>query len=352
MQPRGSCCRLLGTAPAVRERTLTSWRVQLPFVAFVVLLAPAPAWALKPGKHRAIAEDACAAARLPDSFCRRMGKQVFETDYLEWTDLSAHAQREAGQPRCVAADAALTRVDSLARKLVLDAHARRFEDAAIDLGRALHTIQDECAHHGMTNEEHAFLSLEQTCTSMNSSPDIQPAAIACAVTRTRDVMQMAAAALGDVSWGSLYLCPTTDNHNSSQNACDLASLPTPAQACGFLALHTQWDGGDSSWNGDLVGPVLVEGFRRGLAGEATSFNMCGGDPQAIDPPSPHAIQANVDLACGLTTLGCFGKVDDTTEVDPYGADLSTGAGGCMTGSSPGLVLFALALLVPRRLRRR
>src|SRR5437660_1463747 len=113
-----------------------------------LLLMSSSAWALKPGKHRDLAQTACYDARLPAAFCDRMGKQVFETDYLEWTDLSAHAQRERGQDRCTAADLAIARLDRLGRALVADAHARAFEQAAIDLGRALHTLQDECAHHG------------------------------------------------------------------------------------------------------------------------------------------------------------------------------------------------------------
>ena len=84
-------------------------------------LAPRPAWALKPGKHRALFERACSDAGLPDAFCRRAGRQVYETDFFEWTNLSAHAQRERGQDRCAAADAAIARVDQLARDVVANA---------------------------------------------------------------------------------------------------------------------------------------------------------------------------------------------------------------------------------------
>jgi hypothetical protein len=278
-----------------------------------------------------------------------MGKQVFETDYLEWTSLAAHAQRKIDQDRCSGADAAVNRVDALGRKLVKDAQELRFEDAAIDLGRAIHTIQDECAHHGMTNEEHAFLSLEQTCTNENTSPDTKPEAIACAEQRTRDVMRATAIALGTVQWGSgiAQLCRGADNKDD----CNLASLPSPFQACDFLAMHKEWDGQDSSWNDDIVGPALVEAFRLAIVDAPAAPSVCAGNPNAIDPPSPHGMQSNIDHGCGLTSLGCLGKVDDTTEVDPYGEDVSTDSGGCMAGSTPGLILFGFALLVPRRRRR-
>jgi hypothetical protein len=113
-------------------------------------------------------------------FCRRIGREAFETDYHEWEDLTAHAQRYLGQERCSAADAVLTRIDTLARMAITKIRSRDQEGAAIAIGRALHTLQDECSHQGMTNEEHSFYSLTQTCEHADVSPDIQPAAIACA----------------------------------------------------------------------------------------------------------------------------------------------------------------------------
>ncbi|HSN28717.1 MAG TPA: hypothetical protein VLT45_20665, partial [Kofleriaceae bacterium] len=260
-----------------------------------LLLASSPAWALKPSKHRALAEAACAANRLPQAFCERMGKQAFETDYLEWTDLSAHAQRELGQDRCEAADAAASRVEMLARAMVDDAAAQRYEDAAVDLGRAIHTLQDECAHHGMTNEEHAFYSLEDTCGEGSVSPDTQPDALACAAARTDRMMAAAAAALQGTSWAGVdELCETME-----MNGCTVASLPSPFQACSFLSKHYEWDGADSRWNGDVVGPALEEAFERGLRGDPVSAAVCDA-PDAIDPVAPRATVTNLDVGCGLT----------------------------------------------------
>ena len=322
--------RLLVVLRIVRTRLLV-----LPLV-----LASSPAWALKPADHRALAEAACTAQRLPAAFCERMGQQVFETDYREWTTPAAHAQRARGQDRCAAADAASIRVRGFARDLVADAHAGNFEDAAIALGRAVHTLQDECAHHGMTNEEHAFYSMEDTCgDDADVSPDTQPAAIACAQSRTNDAMAAVAAALADVQWSGIdYLC----RDNNDQDSCQLASLPSPFQACDFLALHKDWDGTDSRWNGDVVGPALVSAFEHGLAGDIAYVPVCTA-PGAIDLAMPHPVVTNRDTGCTLTDVACFGKADAPD------AAATPAAGGCAVGGSPGLLIGLLAL---RRKRRR
>ena len=300
-----------------------------------LVLVASPAWALKPSKHRELAEAACAAQNLPSTFCERMGQQVFETDYQEWTTPSAHAQRALGQPRCEAADAASTRVHDLAAAAVIAAHADDYEAAAIALGRAIHTLQDECAHHGMTNEEHAFYSMEDTCgDDVNVSPDTQPLAIACATSRTNDAMAAAAAALADVRWSGIdWLCRDADN----KDTCELASLPSPFQACDFLALHKDWDGTDSTWNGDVVGPALVASFDAGLTGASSvsAPSVCASG--SIDPLAPHALVTNRDTGCTLTDIACLGKADAP------GAAADTSSGGCNAVGSPGLLLALLAL---------
>ena len=308
----------------------------LPLLA--ILGASAPAWALKPGKHRQLAEAACAANRLPQAFCDRMGKQVYETDYLEWTDLAAHAQRELGQDRCDAAEAAATRVDMLARAMIAHAAEARYDDAAVDLGRAIHTLQDECAHHGMTNQEHAYYSIEDTCGDGNVSPDTQPDAIACAEDRTDRMMAAAAAALHDTSWSGVEeLC------ENPLDSCAVASLPSPFQACDFLSEHYEWDGDDSRWNGDIVGPALEQAFERGLRGDSVSAAVCDA-PDAIDPLQPRAPVTDLDTGCLVTDVLCLGKADAEPAATP-----APSTGGCAAGGSPSLLV---ALLVLRRRRRR
>ncbi len=313
----------------------------------VTIGAPADAWALKPGTHRELAEAACAREGMPQAFCRRMGKQTYETDYQEWKDLSAHAQRELGEDRCTAADAALARVDRLAGDVISKARAGQLEAAAISLGRAVHTIQDECAHHGMTNQEHAFYSLTQQCSGDQVSPDVQPAALACARARTDQVMALAASALSNVTWtGAADLCTDWSSDNQ-RDTCQNAALPSPFMACDFLAEHTDWDGDDSTWHPTLVGDALVTSFTAGLNGTQATRSICGANATAIDPlMSRPPLDAHGKLGCFSTTLGCLGKVDDGGA-----GDEATTSGGCSTSSSSAGLLVALALLLPRRRRR-
>lgn len=314
-------------------------------LVFPVVVAAAPAWALEPGKHRSLAEKACADVHLPDAFCRRMGQEVYQTDYREWTNLSAHAQRELGEDRCTAADAALARVDRLAREVVAKTRAGDFDGGAAALGRAIHTLQDECAHRGMTNQEHAYYSLVQTCTDLDSSPDVQPEAIACAQSRTREVFAAVASALEGTSWAWVKDICIDHTGDVDRDACQMAALPTPSMACDFLAEHDDWDGEDSRWNGDRVGPALVGAFEGGLRGDAPPAPICGTDDRAIDPPSPHAFVGDRAAGCALIDITCLGKVDDPgTARDPDSA-------GCTTGGTPSaLTLLVVAGTVRRRRR--
>lgn len=316
-----------------------------PLVLPLLVATTTQVWALEPAKHRSIAEKACADVHLPDAFCRRMGQQAYETDYKEWTNLSAHAQRELGEDRCTAADKALWRVDQLGREAIAKTRAGDYEAGAIALGRAVHTLQDECAHHGMTNQEHAYLSLTQTCTDQDSSPDIQPDALACATTRTHDVFVAVAAALEGTRWSYVdSICQDYNNNDS----CQLASLPTPFQACDFLAEHSDWDGEDSRWNSDIVGPRLVAAFEGGLRGDAaTPAPICPRTTDAIDPPSPHPLVTNRDAGCGLIDITCLGKVDDPGSTPPGDAS----SGGCSTGSGAGAPGFLVLLALLGRRRR-
>jgi hypothetical protein len=319
---------------------MARWPLVLPFVT---LLASSPAWALQPAKHRALAEAACADAGLATAFCSRMGKAAFETDYKEWDDLSAHAQRELGEDRCSAADAAVARVDHLAHDAVASTRAGDLEAGAIALGRAIHTLQDECAHHGMTNQEHAFYSLEQVCTSEDTSPDVQPEALACAESRTRQAFALVAPALANTRWDAVdWICRDSEDRDT----CATASLPGPWTACSFLAEHKEWDGVDSRWNADRVGSALMSAFAAGLAGDLSPRSVCGGDASAIDPTAPHATVTDRNAGCGLIDITCLGKVDEDS-----GAAMSE-SGGCAAGHSGGAAGALLVSLIAAGLLRR
>jgi hypothetical protein len=274
-----------------------------------------------------------------------MGREVFEVDYKEWSDLAAHAQRELGDDRCTAADATLARIDRLARDVVAQVRANEFEAGAIRLGRAIHTLQDECAHHGMTNQEHAFYSLTQTCKHIDVSPDVHPDALACAETRTREAFTAVAAALAGTHWNGVeYICRNF-NSDTDQDTCATATLPGPWTACEFLALHKDWDGEDSRWDGAKVGPLLLDAFRAGLAGEPATRTACGGDPTAIDPPMPRADVTDLSAGCPLTDIACLGKVDeDAAEADAQN-------GGCSSSRAPGSAVLLMLMLAIRPRRR-
>ena len=283
-----------------------------------------------------------------------MGQAVYETDYREWTDLSAHAQTPDGSDRCSAADASARRLDALASSLVAAAQAGDLDTSASELGRAIHTLQDECAHHGMTNEQHAYFSLDDTCGGALTSPDVTPDALACARDRTQRMMTLAAGALAAADWsGASWLCEDGDGDGS--DTCSSASLPTYGQACDFLAEYKQWNGRDTTWNAAIVGPALEAAFAAGLRGESTAASICGGDARAIDPPWSIAPLATEDVTCLLTDVGCLGKVDDGSggsAADPYGdpPPASAAGGGCSTGGGASWLVALLGLATWRTSR--
>jgi hypothetical protein len=246
-----------------------SWLVGLGVVTGLLLGEAGSAHALKPAKHLALAVAACGKAGLPAPFCKRIGQAAFDTDAHEWDLLAAHAQREEGEDRCAGADAAIDRVDALAREAI-DRHRAGDDGTAADLfGRAIHTIQDECAHHGMTNPEHAHFSLQATCSSADVNPDIQPAALACADTQTTAALRAIADALADAPRvGLAGVCPPDYNGgdgNGRTDTCDKTVMPGPIAACDFLASHTRRRGRQDAEHAGLprrLGPGPDRGRRR------------------------------------------------------------------------------------------
>lgn len=156
-----------------------------------------------------------------------------------------------------------------------------------------------------------------------------------------------------MSWAGVYdLCPAQNSNDSTstQDVCDTASLPTPHQACEFLALWKQWHGDDTRWNSDIVGPRLLTAFSAGLSNQSAP-SACGGVTTAIDPRVPAPTITVPDQTCGLTDIFCLGKVDE----DGMPVADAPATGGCSTSgdSSALLVLFGLAAWArPRRFRRR
>jgi uncharacterized protein (TIGR03382 family) len=326
-----------------------------------VLAAGTTAHALEQKVHRAITEDACMNAGLPDEFCERLGVEAYDVDAYEWDDLSAHAQPEAWQTSCQGANAALDRLEWLGA----DVHDRladlarsptegNAEQVAVQLGRALHTIQDNCAHHGVSNPEHAWFSLSDSCSGTSLSPDVQPGAQACARTETATVM--------DVFVTELYASGASFD-DLSDTPHGWTHWPSRGGVCEFLDGGNGWNGYDTTWNNDIVTPALRDQLVTALYwGAWSTGDVCDGDPDAL---APTTYTAHVDTSAGQSRClkikaYCLGKADGASDDEPPPWDDGTtgdtfaAGGGCSAagGSAGGATLLVLAALVVTRRRRR
>ncbi|MGE5185308.1 MAG: hypothetical protein ACM31C_24735 [Acidobacteriota bacterium] len=310
------------------------------------------AHALKPEKHAAITTDRCTAAGLPQDFCTRAATEDYDTDRREWTDLSAHAQIADDQTACEAADVAAQRLWTLGdqlRQALAAVAASPTEDnvgqAGAALGRALHTIQDDCAHHGMPNPQHAWWSLDDYCNGTTLSPDVQDSAAACASSETATVIALVAAAVRDSgtadSLGAL----------SCASGCTDRDGPTWLEQCDFIGEASNWDGIDRRWNNDVAVPALRAAFAAGLAGSAAPASVCGGDESVLSAAvsDPIVDVSGGTLTCAKAHVLCLGKAD--TDGGPFADDPAPASGGCTVGDPRGGVLVLGALLMLARRRR-
>jgi uncharacterized protein (TIGR03382 family) len=340
-------------------------RIQVMAVGLVVA-ATSTAHALKPAVHADVTTTSCRAAGLGRNLCARIATEDYNTDAHEWTDLRAHAQIDDGQTACTAADATAQRMFGLGadlRAALAGVASGVSEDRVtkVDalLGRALHTIQDDCAHHGMPNPQHAWFSLGDYCDGTETSPDLDPAALACAKTETAAVMTEVAAAIRNAGIATRldgYSCPEVstngDHGGSTQTVCDQRALPGPFDACEFLGEAKTWDGIDRTWNNAIVAPALRGAFSAGLAGAHEPAAICGGNEARIANPVSKPI---VEIAqgaphCAKASLFCLGKADDTD--NPFADDpVSTDDVGCNAGGGSGLGLALLVLVRTSRRRR-
>ena len=325
------------------------------------------AYALKPAMHAELTQQACVGAGLPKPFCQRIATEDYNTDAREWDDLRAHAQIDDGETACIAADKTASRVWQLGSDLRAELAALKTaanEDAvgrtAELVGRALHTIQDNCAHHGMPNPQHSWYSLGDFCDGTNTSPDTQDDAVACARRETTAVMAVVANAVRQAGVAralELHSCPPSpeqDHANQQRAVCDDRFLPAPWDACEFLGEAKAWDGIDRQWNNDAVVPVLREEFAAGLAFEPAHTAICGDDASVLAPPvsEPVVDVSNGAPSCTRVHLMCFGSAD--SDDSPFADDEAPADGGCAVGGHGsrgfGALLIALALVGGRRRR--
>ena len=322
----------------------------LRYACLTVVLGVAPAYALKPSMHADILKTACVSAGLSKDFCQRAATDDYTTDALEWDDLRAHAQIDDGDTACTAADRTAARLYDLGRTLrgELASVARyatedNVANAASALGRALHTIQDSCAHDGMPNPQHAWFSVSDFCDGTKLSPDIQSNAITCAKSETEQVMRAVAAAARPVNTKLADMAcpqPQSSEGGSQQNACLTRFLPSPIDACHFMATAKQWDGIDRTWNHAMVAPALREAFVAGLEGRAIPGSVCGGNEGALSRPvSQPVLDVSVGApTCAATKALCLGKVDAGNPFDDDVID-EPEAGGCTTSRGHGVLLL-------------
>jgi uncharacterized protein (TIGR03382 family) len=331
-------------------------------VIVLLLLSPAPAFALDQSVHRQISHDGCIAAGIPQDFCERVGTEAYNVDSYEWSHPEAHSQIGEGAigTACTAANAALERERELGsdiRTSLETLSGSPSEDLRIhiatQLGRALHTIQDDCAHHGMPNAQHAFWSLTDSCTGSKTSPDAQPEAASCARSETAAIFAaftqematagVSAASLDDVSEGWTH-------------------WPARGDVCAFLREASTWDGVDRRWNNAIAVPWLRDQLTNAITSDDSSVgDTCSSDveivqyhPDApVDVSTPPAWCFKVSALCA----GTGGKEDDGQEVPPPWEDGSTDAesSGCSAGSQNapvGWLAVALIGLVGVARRRR
>ncbi len=317
-------------------------RVSTLLLTAAALLAPATASALAQSKHRSLSYEACRAAGLNMDFCDEVAVAAYNVDRYEWDDLAAHAQPEAGQSHCDAAASVSGRVRDLGGELrglltAPDATGTRssIEDIAKSLGRVLHTLQDNCAHSGMPNDQHAWFSLSDACLDTESSPDIQPAAVECAKQQSTLAFDAFVTAFGDagLKTGSFEMY-------KEDNEAQLPQYwPPRGGVCDFLKSADSWDGQDRRWDNDRVVPALRDQFFSSLVVDpgAPAGDVCASGDISLSAAAPLDVTQKIEW-CSKIKLYCAGKADGSEALPPWETGGSTPAPAGGAGDASGCAL--------------
>jgi hypothetical protein len=331
----------------------------LMMAALLVLGAARDAAAFKQSVHRSITDQSCQAAGLPRAFCSRIATEAYNTDGNEWDDLLAHAQMSTGESLCTAANRVQARMRSLGEGLrdAVDRVARGDTDSVAAVGqlagRAAHTLQDSYAHHGMSNPEHAWFTLQDMCQGTSSAPDLRPGAEALARAATDTFLAGVRAAIDAAAVAAAlagYSCPQPTNPDdpNARGVCDTMYGAAPWEACSFLGEAEKWDGVDRQWDNSLVGPSLVAAFV-----DDAAYDLCM-EPALAAPPVARVDVSGGTPSCGAVHLMCLGKADGEGTEPAADAQMQ---GGCAVSRAGGqalpgaLALAFLLLIVGRALRR-
>ena len=319
--------------------------------------------ALNQSKHFDVTVQSCTHAGLPPAFCQRVGVEVYNVDANEFNDLSAHSQIPADSTACDAANASLWRVFWLGGQLRAATVAAGYSPSvdqhdriAQHLGRALHTVQDNCAHSGMPNPQHAWHSLSDVCQGTTESPDLNPAAFSCASAETDAVLSAFIDVLHDNGGDFAQL--------ATISAEDDKHWPAYPDVCAFLGSAGEWNGQDRRWDNSVVRPALTAQLVQGLRGADSSqfARVCSGYDDGVLPAyseSDRDTSGGAQSCIKIHTF-CLGKADGaaTAEPPPYEptpvAPATSVRGGCAVGGDAPApsALAILGLFVGLVTRRR
>jgi hypothetical protein len=312
------------------------------------LLIAGRAHALNQSVHYQISVDACTAAGGPKEFCEQVGVAAHNVDDYEFNTLAAHSQMEDGQDACTAANLAIWRVfwfgqqmRPLAIQAAISPNPSVTSALAQDLGRALHTIQDDCAHSGMPNPEHAWKSLDDWCHGTQSSPDVQPEASTCAQAESAIIVDALFGVLEDNGAEKTVLdnLPESSNH-----------LTDYADACHFLGEAATWDGSDRRWDNSIVLPFMEHELVSAITDDnAQHAQVCDSAPDGILVSWEDDVDTSGGApSCAAIHVFCLGKADEVAATPMK----QSASGGCDLAQSPSTPAPLLLLLLVAVLSRR
>ncbi len=326
----------------------------------MLLLLPASGLALTQPDHQQIAVESCRHAGLPKPFCLSVGRAAYDTDAEAWEELSAHGQIPEGGEACSAAAATQGRIFQLGTSIHLQlgatqsgARGELLGRVAQGLGRALHTIEDTCAHAGMPNPQHAFWSDSDVCQGTHLSPDVQPEALGCARRETdAALIQFVDAVI------AAQLLP---DELAEGDPSPWTRYPNLGEVCDFMNSVRAWDGVDRRWDNQRVLPALASAFGRGLTGEEAPPPICAQGDITRRPEAPIDVAARGRMTCTITDAFCLAGDAARNDLAPpfYTPDgFAALLYGCTLGSqrpwrsTPLMVGLALVLVGWRLARRR
>lgn len=314
------------------------------------IVAPRSAHALDQSEHFDITYNACLERGGPDAFCEQLATAANNVDNEEFFDMAAHGQMRDGQSACEGAHYAAWRVfwlgqriRPLAQQAAISPTHRSISGLAKWVGRALHTVQDNCAHSGMPNPQHAWYSIQDFCNGTETSPDAQPEARECGIEETNAVLDAMFSVLADNGAIKADLANVQDDSRARTSLHD---------GCHYLGDADNWNGEDRRWDNNVVRPFL----RRMLVDAITKDNarfayVCSGLTESllVDYAAPVDVSDGPD-SCAIVSIACLGKADaEETLVD--GVPPPPDEGGCNAAGTSSLPLAWLGLVALMRRRR-